>query len=122
MHKIKTDAELLETVKEICRRPEMLERAYGIGMSDAELAKIQTDCAQWVGVFMRQRFTGRAKKDMKYQNFEFIDVLGIEDNIWNPSYGLKGKIDATMLVERNTKRMVSLIGSICKSNRVCQYL
>ncbi|CAL8129629.1 unnamed protein product [Orchesella dallaii] len=98
---------LKKEAKNICRRPQMLERAYGIGMTDEELEKLQTSAAEWVSRFMTMRFFGNAttfrSQDPKHQNFHFDELLGVEDNIWSPTYGLKGKIDATVLIKKDGK-------------------
>ncbi|CAL8129633.1 unnamed protein product [Orchesella dallaii] len=99
---------LKKEAKNICRRPQMLERAYGIGMTDEELEKLQTSAAEWVSRFMTMRFFGNAtsfrSQDPKHQNFHFDELLGVEDNIWSPTYGLKGKIDATVLIKKDGKK------------------
>lgn len=105
---IKGDSELTKAVQKICQRPQMLERAYGVGMDDEELGKIQADVVQWVCRFMKKRFLTDGKVDKKYQNFKFKEVLGVEDNIWNPTYGMKGKIDATVLIEDDSGEKVRL--------------
>ncbi|CAL8129635.1 unnamed protein product [Orchesella dallaii] len=56
---------------------------------------------------MTMRFFGNAttfrSQDPKHQNFHFDELLGVEDNIWSPTYGLKGKIDATVLIKKDGK-------------------
>ncbi|ODM92181.1 DNA replication ATP-dependent helicase/nuclease DNA2 [Orchesella cincta] len=97
--------DLKKEAKTICTRPQMLERAYGIGLTDDELEKLQTSVAEWVARFMRVRFFGPA--DGKHNNFNFMDVLGVEDNIWTPTFGLKGKIDATVLIKKDGQLMTT---------------
>lgn len=100
-------ADLSKVVKRICQRPGMLERAYGIGMTDEELQKIQTDVVEWVARFMKKRFLSTSPRDPKSgQDFTFKQVIGVEDNIWNPKFGLKGKIDATVRIQRNGQEKV----------------
>jgi len=115
---IKEDSELTKSVQKICQRPQMLERAYGVGMDDEGLGKIQVDVVQWVGRFMKKRFLTdvKAKVDKKYQNFKFKEVVGVEDNIWNPTYGMKGKIDATVLIEDDSGQKVLLLNQFAWLN------
>lgn len=86
--------ELLKLCQKIGQKTEMLEKAYGIGLTDEAYVKMQEEIVVWVEKFMNRRFRSVPKD----QAFTFLSVLALEENVWNPIFGLKGRIDATVSV------------------------
>lgn len=107
---LKTEEELRRAARQTCSLNDMLERAYGLKMTDTELEKFQEETVGWVFRFMCNRFNTGANNPK--QNFKFMEVLGVEDNVWNPTFGLKGKIDSTVMIERSGQKMVRTIISM----------
>jgi len=82
---LKTVAEVKDILKEICTLKSIMQQAYGLGITEAGLLAISNELVPYVMRFIKRN----TEKNL-------VEVIDIEDNYWNPVYGLKGKLDATV--------------------------
>jgi hypothetical protein len=81
MTKKKTVPELKALLTKILQSPQIMLKAYGLGLNTKALQKLGNELIPFVSRFI----LGTDKR--------VVEVMDIEDNYWNPVYGLKGKID-----------------------------
>lgn len=88
----------------VSHSPSIMVKAYGLGMSQAELSNLAKSLANYVLTFLQERC---GENPVRNQSLQIERVVDIEDSIWSPSLGLKGKFDATIVAKsRDGQRFV----------------
>ncbi|XP_045595912.2 DNA replication ATP-dependent helicase/nuclease DNA2 [Procambarus clarkii] len=104
-NKIKTHAELDKVMRELMSQPKILRDLYGIGVPEAtiyeEMINFIPRIHAWSQVYLDSNHTSLDKVQEKEQrrnqwNGKIVEIQDIEENIWSPKYGVKGKIDLTV--------------------------
>ncbi|CAG7820035.1 unnamed protein product [Allacma fusca] len=81
-------------VNECLRSPAILNSSYGCKLSQNDLVELVEDLIPHILDFVKNQFVSAARG----QGVNFVDICDIEDTYWNPVFGLKGKLDATVKV------------------------
>ena len=88
--KMENHLKVRELLVQVLKSPPIMVKGFGLRLSSVELRRLGAELVPYV-----MRFISAKKHNI-------LEVLDIEDNYWNPVYGLKGKLDAT--VRYQTKR------------------
>lgn len=102
--KLSEEEQLLEVAQKVIRRPNFLKDMYGQGMTESaameEIVKYIPSIVTWI-----KKHTTFAKTPISAGNQTMVtEIRDIEENIWSPRFGMKGKIDLTVEVKIKNKR------------------
>lgn len=93
---------LQELAQRCISSPAIKTAAYGCKLSQKELEKLVEELLPHIQKFIRDRFLHSPKQ----QNAEILSVCDIEDMFWNPAFGIKGKLDASVKIRSGYKERV----------------
>ncbi|XP_042230821.1 uncharacterized protein LOC121872220 [Homarus americanus] len=104
-NKIQTHSKLDKLVQELMSQPTVLRDMYGLGVSEAHIYKemnnfiphIHAWSQQYLGSGMARSGKDQERGQRRNQwNGEIVKIQDIEENMWSPKFGVKGKIDLTV--------------------------
>lgn len=101
----------LEQIKEIyektIKEPYTIQLLYAADFTSATFKEAIEVYLTKIHEFMERYINGKQPKTLD-QNFrgQIVDIRDIEENVWAPQLGLKGKIDVTVEVKINNRRRV----------------
>ncbi|XP_071521309.1 DNA replication ATP-dependent helicase/nuclease DNA2 isoform X2 [Panulirus ornatus] len=103
--KVQTFNELDNLVRELIAQPKVVRDMYGFGISEAHIFEemnnfiphIHAWTQRYLGSGLIQSGKDQGKEKQRNQwKGKIADIQDIEENIWSPKLGLKGKIDLTV--------------------------
>lgn len=101
--KTQTPNELDRLVQELMSQPKILQELYGIGISEAhiyeEMKNFIPYIHAWSQVYLESSCSVKIQEKEKRKNQwngKIVEIQDIEENIWSPKFGVKGKIDLTV--------------------------
>lgn len=114
---LRRKVESLEDIKKICdeilRKPQTVFSLYSCKTSEPEVRKDINPFVTKIHKFIQRYVLGDykvqeeepAEANKQYKQFEgqIDEVKDIEENIWSPRLGLKGKIDVSVQVRSRNK-------------------
>ncbi len=89
--------QIMTEVNALLMNPVILEKAYGLGMTQSELKSIGHELVPYLKA-IKERMQPISQQNHKNNNkkMQITNVQDIEDCYWSPKYGLKGKVDCTV--------------------------
>lgn len=90
-------ASLMRFAPSIAKRPNIMESAYELGLTSKATETITLGLVPLVHQFMTTKFQ---VDNGIGGSTTIVDVHDIEDNYYSPKYGLKGKLDSTVIIRR----------------------
>ena len=113
--KITSQDKLQALVKHLMAQPSILRDMYGLGVSEAEiyedmnnfLPRIHSWSQRYLGSGLVPTEESKERRNQWRGNIK--EIQDIEENVWSPKYGIKGKIDLTVKTSnRGVSKVVPL--------------
>jgi hypothetical protein len=99
--RIKEEVELKKELIEFLKTPDIMEKAYGQGLSSSQLEELAMPLIEHVLFFNKQKVLSKSKE----QKWKINSVTDIEDCYWNPEFGIKGKVDCTVEIRNELNEL-----------------
>lgn len=108
--------DLSKIVMEMLRKKQIINQLYEAGLDEEFVIKetsiYLTSIEKWLKENLK--LSSNLPKTNAPNNFQILDVCDIEESIWSPRFGIKGKLDLTLKTEIRVDAFKSL-ASITKS-------
>ncbi|XP_042863351.1 DNA replication ATP-dependent helicase/nuclease DNA2-like [Penaeus japonicus] len=116
--KIQSREQLEHLVRELMSQPKMLQEMYSLGVAESHIYEEMNNFIPHIHTWS-QRYLGNGKVqggkvDLKGQSKrqwsgQITEIQDIEENVWSPKFGVKGKIDMTVKTnQRGISKVVPL--------------
>jgi len=92
----RTRGQLQSIAWNITRNSGMMLKAYALGLTANDLAAMSNGLINYVLTFLNDWCDGNRRNG---QTLSIGKVVDIEDTVWSPTFGLKGKLDATVVAD-----------------------
>jgi hypothetical protein len=96
VNKNRTLAQRKLILEEILKSTPILHQAYALKMEQDELNTLGAELLPYITKFTATRILSTSKE----QSWHIQKVRDIEDTYWNPVFGIKGKLDATIDIRK----------------------
>nr|XP_027220953.1 LOW QUALITY PROTEIN: DNA replication ATP-dependent helicase/nuclease DNA2-like [Penaeus vannamei] len=120
--KIKSREQLEHLVRELMSQPKMLQEMYGLGVSEAHIYEEMNNFIPHINTWSQRYRNGKLqdKVELKGQSKrqwagQITEIQDIEENVWSPKFGVKGKIDMT--VKTNQRGITKVVPLELKTGR-----
>ncbi|XP_037778324.1 DNA replication ATP-dependent helicase/nuclease DNA2-like [Penaeus monodon] len=116
--KIKSRDQLEHLVRELMSQPKMLQEMYGLGVAESHIYEEMNNFIPHIHTWS-QRYLGSGKvqgdkvelkgQSKRQWSGQITEIQDIEENVWSPKFGVKGKIDMTVKTnQRGISKVVPL--------------
>lgn len=117
-------SELNKTVAEMLKKKQIINQLYEANLDEEfiirETSIYLVSIEKWLKEHLNisdpnsltnQKINSLDSKTNKNKNFQISDICDIEESIWSPKYGFKGKIDLTIKTDINLASFKNLSSS-----------
>lgn len=89
-------SELNKLLIDLLKKRQIVSQLYGVGLDEESVIKETAVYLDSIEKWLRDHMA--VKQPNNGKNFQIQDICDIEESIWSPKYGVKGKLDLTLRI------------------------
>ena len=108
--------ELNSLLIELLQRKQIISQLYEASLNEEFILKETSIYLQSIEKWLKENIKLPLTKQNSAKNLQIINVCDIEESIWSPKYGMKGKLDLTLQLELKISAFKTLVNSNKKTS------
>lgn len=109
-------AQLNSLVLELLEKKQIISQLYDSNLNEEFVLKETSIYLASIEKWLQENVTLSKQTKSTQKNFQILDICDIEESIWSPKYGIKGKLDLTLKTNIKLSAYKSLSTSLKKEN------